>query len=138
MQRKTINRKLDAKYAWMFSLNLPQLPNLDFMNARVLFGFLMMCFLSLSSFGIDFSGVNIAWQYDPSFDVRMNHRVVKDDTGIHVFLEVVSDSINSWSYEFFLQRGYQSENHNAIKAIDVDTLSQIGILFEEKIRRMRS
>ncbi len=91
------------------------------MNKRVLIGGLVL-FASYFSFGIDFSRVNVAWQYDLSFEVQMSHRVFQDEDGLHVFLRIVSDSLNNWQYEFLVQGSYEAETHRSFIPFSIDTL----------------
>ena len=74
---------------------------------------------------IDFSRVNVAWQYDLNAELRMTHRVAKSELGTFVFLNVVADSLQGWSYQFLIQEGYESENHQQIDPVKIDTLSKI-------------
>lgn len=67
--------------------------------------------IGFAAHAINFSRVNVAWQYDLNFDVKMAHRVVSTEDGVIVFLKVNSDSLSSWSYEFLIQDSYESETH---------------------------
>ncbi|WP_370090217.1 GWxTD domain-containing protein [Ekhidna sp.] len=80
--------------------------------------------IGFSANAINFSRVNVAWQYDPTFDLRMAHRVVRMDEGMKVFLRISSDSLSTWQYEFLVQDGYESESHRTIQPVNVDTLLQ--------------
>lgn len=76
----------------------------------------------LSAQAINFSRVNIAWQYDVNSDIRMMHRVVKSEQGNVVFLKVLSDSLSGWKFDFLVQDGYESETHRDLQLSDLDTL----------------
>ena len=78
--------------------------------------------IGFSANAINFSRVNVAWQYDLTFDLKMAHRVVRMDEGVKVFLRISSDSLTSWQYEFLVQDGYESESHRTIQPVNVDTL----------------
>ncbi|WP_425392975.1 GWxTD domain-containing protein [Ekhidna sp.] len=82
--------------------------------------------IGFSAHAINFSRVNVAWQYDVAFDVKMAHRVVKDEAGMFVFLKVSSDSIDYWTYEFLLQEEYESEAHRTIQSPSLDTLVDVN------------
>lgn len=81
-------------------------------------GLLLGVFLFLITFfasAINFSRVNVAWQYDLSFNVKMAHRVVRSDDGVIVFLRISTDSLTQWNYEFLAQDGYESESHRTLE-----------------------
>lgn len=84
------------------------------MRTRTLLLGVIMFLIGFSANAINFSRVNVAWQYDLNFDVQMAHRVVRTDDGILVFLRLSSDSIANWKYEFLVQDGYESETHREI------------------------
>ncbi len=92
------------------------------MKRRVLFGTIISVILSFYVQAVNFSRINVAWQYNPSFDVKMAHRVFKDANGLHVFLSINSDSLASWTYELLIQRNYESETHELLKPLGIDTL----------------
>lgn len=71
---------------------------------------------------INFKRVNIAWQYDLHFEMKMNHRVVQSDDTLQIFIQASSDSLASWNYEFLLQDGYESEDHRVLESPQMDTL----------------
>lgn len=81
--------------------------------------------VSFSASAINFSRVNVAWQYDLGFSVKMAHKVVKDNKGFFVLLSVSSDSIYSWQYELLVQDGYESETHRTVQPQMVDTLLNV-------------
>lgn len=81
--------------------------------------------IGFSANAINFSRVNVAWQYDLTFDLNMAHRVVRMDEGVKVFLRISSDSLTSWQYEFLVQDGYESESHRTIQPVNVDTLQNV-------------
>ena len=107
------------------------------MNNRVLFAGLLILMGTSLSFGIDFSRVNLAWQYDLGFEVQMSHRVVQDEEGIQIFIRVSSDSLSSWQYNFFVQRGYEAEEDRALISYQIDTLrdSKKEVFLKMKIGR---
>ncbi|MEM8938827.1 MAG: GWxTD domain-containing protein [Bacteroidota bacterium] len=74
---------------------------------------------------INFSQVNIAWQYDINAPLRFSHRVISDGEKISVFLRIKADSLYKWNYDFFIQDGYETENHEGITPVKIDTLLDI-------------
>ncbi|MEM7298917.1 MAG: hypothetical protein AAF391_11700, partial [Bacteroidota bacterium] len=86
----------------------------------------LVCAISLTLFfsgkAIDFSRVNVAWQYDANADLRMNHRVVQLDGVATIFLEIKTDSSVQWQFEYLVQNGYESEDHRTIAPSTLDTL----------------
>ena len=88
--------------------------------------FSIIVFLAgFSASAINFSRVNVAWQYDVNFNVKMAHRVVSDGEGLVVLLRISADSIDTWSYEFLIQDGYEAETHRIIQPTTVDTLLDV-------------
>ncbi|MEO9482522.1 MAG: GWxTD domain-containing protein [Ekhidna sp.] len=79
--------------------------------------------IGYSANAINFSRVNVAWQYDLSFQVKMAHRVVRSDNGNVVFLRVASDSLSTWEFEFLVQDRYESETDRNEKMLKIDTLN---------------
>lgn len=96
------------------------------MRKQVFFIGIITLLCSFSVDAINFSRINVAWQYDVNFGVKMSHRVVKENEGVFVFLKVSADSINSWTYEFLVQDGYESEAHKSIQPVALDTLLDVG------------
>ena len=64
----------------------------------------------------------------------MAHRVVSDEGELIIFLRVSADSIDSWTYEFLLQNGYESETHQIIQPIATDTLLDVS---SQRLLRIR-
>ncbi|WP_436517874.1 GWxTD domain-containing protein [Ekhidna sp. To15] len=95
------------------------------MRTRDLLLGVILFLIGFSSSAINFSRVNVAWQYDLEFDVKMAHRVVRTDDGIMIFLSIASDSITNWDYEFLVQDGYESETHREVTPT-IDSLVSVG------------
>lgn len=72
---------------------------------------------------IDFSRVNVAWQYDPNAPVKVAHRVISLDGEITTFIQVKLDSSVRWELKFLLQNDYESEKHETITPTKIDTLN---------------
>ncbi len=92
------------------------------MYRRFFFGIILLGIVSFTSLAIDFSKVNIAWQYNPTFDVAMKHRVYQDEGGLHVFLHIKTASLSNWDYSFLVQNSYESETHDTLNFLHLDTL----------------
>lgn len=78
--------------------------------------------LGFSANAINFSRVNVSWQYDVNFNVKMAHRVVRANEGNVVFLRISSDSLSGWSFEFLAQNGYEAESHRVVQPMAIDTI----------------
>ena len=100
---------------------------------------LTVLFLSLffSGDAIDFSRVNVAWQYDSDAEIRMAHRVCENEDGIFVFLKIVTDSLVRWQYEFLLQDSYESQAHESLQSVLLDTLNKAGNRLDLKLQLPR-
>ena len=102
------------------------------MRKRVPFFCVFVILMSFSATAINFSRVNVAWQYDTDFEIKMAHRVVRTNDGVKIFLRISSDSISDWQYEFLLQNGYESESHKTIQPTkiphtgDTESLDRCG------------
>ncbi len=96
------------------------------MRKHVLLLSVFVIFICFSASAINFSRVNVAWQYDPDFSMKMAHRVVRMENGLKIFLQISSDSLTSWQYEFLVQSGYESESHRSIQPSGIDTLLDVS------------
>ena len=75
-----------------------------------------------TSNAINFSKINVAWQYDMVSEIRMDHRVFQKNGINNIFLSIQVDSLSLWEYEFLVQDGYESEDHRKIHPLSIDTL----------------
>ncbi len=91
------------------------------MKIRWLFFGLLLS--SLHVHAIDFSRINVAWQYDLDAPVQFAHRVISEDGAISVFLQVKTDSLQRWKFDFLIQDNFESERHEQVMPESVDTLS---------------
>ncbi len=91
------------------------------MRVRQLLLSVFTILVAFSAAAINFSRVNVAWQYDLNFDVKMAHRVVRTDEGVMIFLRVSSDSLTYWNYEYLVQDGYESESERQL-ILESDTI----------------
>ncbi|MDE0471597.1 MAG: GWxTD domain-containing protein [Ekhidna sp.] len=71
---------------------------------------------------IDFSSINVAWQYDLKAELKLAHRVFQNEEGIFVMLQVSADSLSDWGYELLIQDGYEAERHEIMMPLNVDTV----------------
>lgn len=83
----------------------------------------ILILFSSTSLAIDFSRVNIAWQYDVNSALSMSHRVVDEDGAISIFLRIETDTLSRWKYQFLVQDGYEEEKHRQIDPLSIDTLA---------------
>ena len=91
-------------------------------SRRLLFSTILLLF-SFSILAINFSRVNIAWQYDVNAELKMTHRIIQSQGTITVFVRIESDSLETWSLDYLVQNGYESENHRNLTLKSSDTLS---------------
>lgn len=103
------------------------------MNLKGIFFALTLGFLAISAEAIDFSRVNVSWQYDLDSRLRMMHRVVSNSEGVSIFLRIDADSLVAWNFEFLVQNGYESETHRSILPEGIDTLSILDDLLFLKL-----
>lgn len=75
-----------------------------------------------SSSAINFSRVNVAWQYDPLAEIKVSSRVIQSNGEMVVFLGLKGDSLINWSFDFLLQERYDSEFHIELNEYSIDTL----------------
>jgi GWxTD domain-containing protein len=91
---------------------------------------------------VDFSRVNIAWQYDPLAEIKIRCRAIEENNLTTVFFRIRAESISSWTYEFLLQDGYQSETHQELDGYKIDTLLNevnqkiVGITFNKRNKNL--
>jgi len=90
------------------------------MKVRLLFSGLFL--YSMMTMAINFSRVNVAWQYDVDSPVQAAHRVISKEGAISVFLRVRLDTLRKWNTTFLLQDGFEVEKHEEISPNSIDTL----------------
>lgn len=95
------------------------------MRKQVLILSVFAVLIGFSASAINFSRINVAWQYDQNFPVKMSHRVVDIEKGTIIFLRVIADSLQSWDYEFLVQDGYESEAHKVLEKVKIDSLLDV-------------
>ena len=103
------------------------------MNLRGALFALVLGLIAVSAAAIDFSRVNVSWQYDLNSRLKMSHRVVSTEGGTSVFLRIDADSLVAWNFEFLVQSGYESETHRSIQPEVIDTLSILDNLLFLKL-----
>lgn len=83
----------------------------------------IITFLFISqSWAIDFTRVNVSWQYDPTAEIKTASRIVQNGNNLSIFLSLKSDSIRQWNLSYLLQKGYESEAHVKFSNLISDTL----------------
>lgn len=91
--------------------------------SKNLFLFCISIFLcSASALAVNFSRINIAWQYDPNANIEVRSRAIQNEGQITIFYRIRTDTVTSWYYEFLLQDDYTSESHRELDAYKIDTL----------------
>ena len=95
------------------------------MNGRGLLFSLLSFLVVPFADAINFSRVNVAWQYDENAEIKVAHRVIRADDGISVFLQVIGDSLSSWTFDYIIQEGYESEGHREFQPLAIDTLLDV-------------
>ncbi|MEP1095662.1 MAG: GWxTD domain-containing protein [Cyclobacteriaceae bacterium] len=75
-----------------------------------------------SADAIDFSRVNISWQYDPLSEIELRHRVIQEGDSLMVFIRFRFDASSEWEMDYLVQAGYESESHKNLTAYSLDTL----------------
>lgn len=86
----------------------------------------IVCCFSLLTFisagAIDFSRVNISWQYDPLAEIELRARVIQKGDSVEVFIRFRFDETTQWQMNYLVQSGYESESHFNLAPYSVDTL----------------
>jgi len=86
---------------------------------------IVCCFFVMaaaSASAIDFSRVNISWQYDPLSEIEMRDRVIQKGDSLMVFIRFRFDSTSKWEIDYLVQPGYESESHCNLAPYRIDTL----------------
>ena len=92
------------------------------MKLEKIFSSCISLLLVFSLQAIDFSRINISWQYDPLAEIELRNRVTQNGEVVSVFLRFRADSIADWSMDFFVQPKYESESHTKFETYQMDTL----------------
>lgn len=90
-------------------------------NACVI-SFCISLLTALSSHALDFSRINISWQYDPLAEIELRDRVIQNGDILTIFLRFRTDSLSSWKVDFLKQPKYESESHKIFDTFQSDTL----------------
>jgi GWxTD domain-containing protein len=91
--------------------------------------FLISCCVLLmvqASWAIDFSRVNIAWQYDPQSEVEVRHLATQMGDSMTVFIKFRFNQTTEWAMEYLIQEKYQSESHSRFEYFTIDSLLNLG------------
>ena len=89
-------------------------------NKIIVCCFFLLTFVSTKA--IDFSRVNISWQYDPLAEIELRDRVVQKGDSIEVYIRFRFDGTTAWQMDYLIQAGYQSESHFNLAPYSIDTL----------------
>ena len=82
---------------------------------------ILLCVSSTFTQAFDFSRINLAYLYDPSALVRVQHSQVQEDQDLHLYLQVTSKTALSYNLKCFTQQGYEDADHREI-SFRMDTL----------------
>lgn len=107
------------------------MPNLVRMKRKCGAIFFFGLFFSVKA--VDFSRVNIAWQYHPEAPVKLAHRVYEKNNNTVVFLKIRTDSLAAWKFDFLVQDGYESEKEDKLIFESIDTLRSTPGTLELKL-----
>ena len=72
---------------------------------------------------LDFSRINISWQYDPKAEIQMQDRVIQNGDSLTVFFQFRFEEGVDWNIDYLVQTNYLSEGHKKLKSFTLDTLS---------------
>lgn len=89
-------------------------------NRFLLVVFMLLMMGSVSA--VNFSRVNIAWQYDPLAEIKVRSRAIEKKEITTVFFRIRTEKVSNWTYEFLLQDGYLEETHQELDGYKMDTL----------------
>ncbi|MEP5612655.1 MAG: GWxTD domain-containing protein [Cyclobacteriaceae bacterium] len=78
--------------------------------------------VAVSANAIDFSRVNISWQYDPLSEIELRNRVLQKGDSMMVFIRFRFDATAKWEMDYLVQSGYESEAHRNLAPYSIDTL----------------
>lgn len=83
---------------------------------------IFVLFLSLSSHALDLSQINLRYQYDLKNGLFTDHRVVDSPDGRIVFFDLKGENLSDWSATCIIQDKYNSEKHDTLVKVSVDTM----------------
>lgn len=98
--------------------------------------FIVFCLVVLyvfSASAIDFSRLNISWQYDPSAEIQVQDRVVQKGDSLSVFIRFRYSTSPDWKIEYLIQSNYGSEAHKKFSSFSLDTLNTTSDSFIVKL-----
>ncbi len=86
---------------------------------------LIGCFLvlSISSFGLDLTKLDLSFQYDVNIKGHLAYRVFQSDTDLlTIIYEIPTDTMKIWGFDILGQNGYASETHDTLSLATLDTI----------------
>lgn len=92
-----------------------------------------MCFIGFSTLAIDFSRLNISWQYDPLAEIELADRVTQSGETMSVYIRFRYQPEVQWDMEYLIQPNYESESHTAFETFELDTLLTTSTSFVIKL-----
>ncbi len=82
----------------------------------------ILSLIGFSVVALDFSRINISWQYDPQAEIQMYDRVVQNGDSLAIFIKFGFDEGVNWKIDYLVQPNYSSEAHKKLKSFSIDTL----------------
>ncbi len=89
-------------------------------NKNIVCYFLLL--LSFSAMALDFSRINVSWQYDPQAEIQMQDRIVQNGDSLTIFIRFRFKEAADWDIDYLVQPNYSSEGHKKLKSFKLDTL----------------
>jgi len=75
-----------------------------------------------SAVAIDFTRVNISWQYDPFAEIVLRSRVVQNGDSMTIFIRFHYSVESEWLMQYLVQPKYESESQSELNPFALDTL----------------
>ena len=86
-----------------------------------------------SSVALDFSRINVSWQYDPKAEIQMQDRIIQNGDSMTVFVLFKFRKGADWDIDYLIQPNYLSETHKKLKSFTLDTIFSDSVSFVMKL-----
>lgn len=88
--------------------------------------YVLILAVSFPSLTLNLSKIDLSHLYNPHAPVKATYRVIQNGKEISIFLLIRADSIGIWDREYFIQNGYESEDHQTIipTVIEIESTTQ--------------
>ena len=84
--------------------------------------FIPLILLAMQSSALDLTQINMAYVYDINAPIRVSYRLVEEGDKLALFYEVRADSVSGWATYFLSQKSYQTEVHDTLTNLSIDTI----------------